>query len=99
MDIIADSLTKIRNATMRGLSKTTVRKTKLIEELLKIMKREGYIENYKDSAEPFMVDVALQVLRVAAQKGGVLRKKTLGAELFLCEAACCCRRSLLIENN
>ncbi len=62
MDIIADSLTKIRNATMRGLSKTTVRKTKLIEELLKIMKREGYIENYKDSATPFMVDVTLKYI-------------------------------------
>lgn len=62
MDIIADSLTKIRNATMRGLSRTTVRKTKLIEELLKIMKREGYIENYKDSSEAFMVDVFLKYI-------------------------------------
>ncbi|MGL4389187.1 MAG: 30S ribosomal protein S8 [Brevinema sp.] len=62
MDIIADSLTKIRNATMRGLSKTSVKKTKLIEELLKIMKREGYIENYKDSTQPYMIDVTLKYI-------------------------------------
>lgn len=62
MDIIADSLTKIRNATMRGLLKTTVKKTKLMEELLKIMKREGYIDNYKDSAQPYMIDIALKYI-------------------------------------
>lgn len=62
MDIIADSLTKIRNATMRSLPKTAVKKTKLIEELLKIMKREGYIDSYKDSAQPFMIDVSLKYI-------------------------------------
>lgn len=62
MDIIADSLTKIRNATMRSLPKTSVKKTKLIEELLKIMKREGYIENYMDSKQPYMVDVFLKYI-------------------------------------
>lgn len=62
MDIIADSLTKIRNAAMRKLSKTTVKKTKLIEELLKIMKREGYIDSYKDSAEPYTLDVYLKYI-------------------------------------
>ncbi|MGL4560807.1 MAG: 30S ribosomal protein S8 [Brevinema sp.] len=62
MDIIADSLTKIRNAAMRGLSKTTVKKTKLMEELLKIMKREGYIENYKDSTQLYMIDVTLKYI-------------------------------------
>ncbi|MGL4367134.1 MAG: 30S ribosomal protein S8 [Brevinemataceae bacterium] len=62
MDIIADSLTKIRNATMRGFSKTSVRKTKLMEELLKIMKREGFIENYKDGFQPFTLDVQLKYI-------------------------------------
>jgi len=62
MDIIADSLTKIRNAIMRSLPKTTVKKTKLIEELLKIMKREGYIENYKDSDQLYMIDITLKYI-------------------------------------
>lgn len=62
MDIIADSLTKIRNAAMRKLSKTTVKKTKLIEELLKIMKREGYIDSYKDSSDPYTLDVYLKYI-------------------------------------
>lgn len=62
MDIIADSLTKIRNAAMRKLSKTTVKKTKLIEELLKIMKREGYIDSYKDSSDSYTLDVYLKYI-------------------------------------
>ena len=62
MDIIADSLTKIRNATRRSLPRTSVKKTKLMEELLKIMKHEGYIENYKDSAQPYMIDVTLKYI-------------------------------------
>lgn len=62
MDIIADTLTKIRNAAMRKLSKTTVKKTKLIEELLKIMKREGYIDSYKGSSDPYTLDVYLKYI-------------------------------------
>ncbi len=62
MDIIADSLTKIRNAAMRSLPRTSVKKTKLMEELLKIMKNEGYIENYRDSAQPYMTDVTLKYI-------------------------------------
>lgn len=62
MDIIADSLTKIRNAAMRKLSKTTVKKTKLIEELLKIMKREGYIDSYKESSNAYTLDVYLKYI-------------------------------------
>ncbi len=83
MDIIADSLTKIRNATMRGLSKTTVRKTKLIEELLKIMKREGYIEGYKDSAQPFMIDVAIKYVNGKSVIDNIKRVSKLSRRVYV----------------
>ncbi|MGL5254962.1 MAG: 30S ribosomal protein S8 [Brevinema sp.] len=60
MDIIADSLTKIRNAAMRRLPKTNVKKTKIVEGLLKIMVREGFIESFKDAGIPYSIEVVLK---------------------------------------
>jgi len=46
-DIIADGLTRIRNAAMRGLEYTTLMHSKLMEDVLKVFKEKGYIEDYK----------------------------------------------------
>ena len=46
-DIIADGLTRIRNAAMRGLEYTTLMHSKLMEDVLKVFKDKGYIEDYK----------------------------------------------------
>jgi small subunit ribosomal protein S8 len=83
MDIIADSLTKIRNATMRSLPKTSVKKTKLIEELLKIMKREGYIEEFKDSAQPFMIDVTLKYINEKSVIDSLKRVSKLSRRVYV----------------
>lgn len=61
MDIIADSLTKIRNAGMRKLPKTTVKKTRVVQDMLKIMVREGFLVSYKD-AQPYTIEVELKYL-------------------------------------
>ena len=46
-DIIADGLTRIRNAAMRGLEVTQLIHSKLMESVLKVFEEKGYIESYK----------------------------------------------------
>ncbi len=45
-DIIADSLTRIRNAAQRRLDTTTLLHSKMIEAIVSILKEKGYIEDY-----------------------------------------------------
>lgn len=46
-DPIADMLTAIRNAAMTRKEKTISPYSKIKEEILKVLKREGYISEYK----------------------------------------------------
>lgn len=46
-DPIADMLTKIRNASMAGFEKVDIASSKLKLEIVKILKNEGYIKNFK----------------------------------------------------
>ena len=46
-DIIADGLTRIRNAAMRKLEVTQLLHSKLMEDVLKVFEEKGYIERYK----------------------------------------------------
>ena len=46
-DIIADGLTRIRNASMRKLDTTTLLYSKLMTHVLDVFKDKGYIESYK----------------------------------------------------
>jgi len=46
-DTIADMLTCIRNANSRELEKVDVPSSKIKEEVVKILKKEGYVANYK----------------------------------------------------
>lgn len=46
-DPIADMLTKVRNAAMAGHEKVDVSTSKLKLEIVKILKTEGYIKNFK----------------------------------------------------
>ncbi len=46
-DIIADGLTRIRNAAMRKLEVTQLLHSKLMEDVLKVFEEKGYIESYK----------------------------------------------------
>lgn len=45
-DIISDSLTRIRNASMRRLDVTTLLYAKVVESILGILQNKGYIESY-----------------------------------------------------
>ena len=46
-DIIADGLTRIRNAAARKLETTTLIYSKLMTHVLDVFKDKGYIESYK----------------------------------------------------
>lgn len=46
-DIIADSLTRIRNASMRRLETTTLYYAKIIVSILEVFQAKGFIEGYK----------------------------------------------------
>ncbi|GAX86903.1 small subunit ribosomal protein S8 [Lebetimonas natsushimae] len=46
-DIIADGLTRIRNAALRKLEVTKLNYSRLMEDVLKVFQEKGYIEGYK----------------------------------------------------
>ena len=46
-DIIADSLTRIRNASMRRLDVAKLLYSKMVEAIMKVFQEKGYIESYK----------------------------------------------------
>ncbi len=46
-DIIADSLTRIRNASMRRLEYTTLYYAKIVVSILDVFAAKGFIESYK----------------------------------------------------
>jgi len=45
-DLVADALTRIRNASMRKLEVTELLHSKLVESVVKIIHDKGYIESY-----------------------------------------------------
>ena len=46
-DIMADSLTRIRNASMRRLDTTTLYYAKIVVSILEVFQAKGFIEGYK----------------------------------------------------
>ena len=61
-DIIADSLTRIRNASMRRLEVTTLYYAKIVVSVLEVFKAKGFIKDYKvndkDGKQSIMVQLA-----------------------------------------
>ncbi len=47
VDPIADMITRIRNAQLRVLNNVTIPNSKFRARILEVLKREGYISNYK----------------------------------------------------
>lgn len=46
-DIIADALTRIRNASMRKLEVTTLLHSNTVEGIVKVLQEKGYIDSFK----------------------------------------------------
>ena len=51
IDPIGDMISRIRNAQMRSLSKVKIPNSKFRVKILEILKKEGYISNYKTLSE------------------------------------------------
>jgi small subunit ribosomal protein S8 len=61
-DIMADSLTRIRNAAQRKLDVTTLLHSKMIEATVAILVEKGYLESYsvKENGNKKTIDVVLK---------------------------------------
>ncbi len=61
-DIIADSLTRIRNASMRRLDTTTLYYAKIVVSILEVFKSRGFIKDFsvndKDGKQSISVQLA-----------------------------------------
>ncbi|MFK5882404.1 MAG: 30S ribosomal protein S8 [Sulfurospirillum sp.] len=56
-DLVADSITRVRNAAMRKLDVTTLMHSKLVEAVMVVFQNKGYIESYnvvKDGNKKFI---------------------------------------------
>ncbi len=47
-DLVANALTMIRNASMRKKETVNIPSSKMIKEIIRIFKEEGFIKDYKD---------------------------------------------------
>ena len=51
VDPVGDMITRIRNAQMRSLNKVKIPSSKLRAKILDVLKKEGYISDYKMTSE------------------------------------------------
>ena len=75
-DPIADGLTIIRNASRAKHEKADMPASKLMEEILKILKKQGYISNYKripDSKVPSKQGLLRAYLKFNASNKSAIR--------------------------
>ena len=59
-DTIADMLTRIRNAGQMKYANVAVLNTKMTREIARILKEEGYINDYSSNEETKMLDLSLK---------------------------------------
>lgn len=64
-DPIAEMLTHIRNALMRRQEQTTISYSRLKEQLLQILQREGYLQGYEVVGEKKKKEMVLQLKYLA----------------------------------
>lgn len=60
-DIIADSLTRIRNASMRRLEHTTLYYAKIVVSILEVFKSKGFIKDYKVNDKDGKQSISVQL--------------------------------------
>ena len=59
-DTISDMLTRIRNANQMKYASVAVLNTKMTREIARILKEEGYINDYSNNEESKMLDLSLK---------------------------------------
>lgn len=58
-DIIADSITRIRNASMRRLEHTTLYYAKIVVSILEVFKAKGFIKDYRINTKDNKQDITV----------------------------------------
>lgn len=61
-DVIADSLTRIRNASMRRLEYTTLCYAKIVVSILEVFKLKGFIKDYKVNNKDGKQSISVQLV-------------------------------------
>ncbi|BAF69351.1 MULTISPECIES: 30S ribosomal protein S8 [unclassified Nitratiruptor] len=75
-DIIADSITRIRNASIRGQEVTKLLYSKIVEAIVKILQEKGYIESYKvvEEGNKKFINVVLKYEEAGKKKRPVINE-------------------------
>ncbi|RDU64128.1 30S ribosomal protein S8 [Helicobacter sp. MIT 14-3879] len=60
-DIIADSITRIRNASMRRLEHTTLYYAKVVVSILEVFKVKGFIKDYRVNSKDNKQDITVML--------------------------------------
>ena len=83
-DPIADALTRIRNANTVKHSNVEIPASKLKVELVKLLKEEGYIENYElvEKGKFKVIDVTLKYVGTTPVITGLKRVSTPGLRTY-----------------
>lgn len=58
-DIIADSITRIRNASMRRLEHTTLYYAKIVVSILEVFKAKGFIKDFRVNSQGNKQDIVV----------------------------------------
>ena len=83
-DPIADLLTRIRNAQLAKHDTVTVKTSRLRNEILRILKEEGYIADYVVSGAPIAVaEVSLKYFDNAPVIKGIQRESRPGRRVYV----------------
>jgi small subunit ribosomal protein S8 len=84
MDIIANFLTKIRNSLVRRVERVEVTKSGIIGDILNVMKKEGFISDYKDSPDSkFKFIVFLKLINGKPVINGLKRISKLSKRVYV----------------
>jgi small subunit ribosomal protein S8 len=84
MDTIADSLTKIRNVLPRKFPKVEVVKSGIVRDVLSIMRKEGYIADFKDSQDsPYRYTVLLKYVSGKPAIQGLKRISRMSKRIYV----------------
>lgn len=71
MDWVADSLTRVRNAVQADHTRVTLRHTRLVEQIMDMLQKEGYIRKFQVIAEGAKKEICVY-LRFGAQHGNAI---------------------------
>lgn len=82
-DPIADLLTRIRNATKAHHEKVTVSYSKMKENILKVMREKGFIEDYMVEKEENGLSTLTVTLKETKSDIQITRKSSPGQRLYV----------------